>query len=219
MSVNYATADGTAAAGSAYTARTGSVVFNPRTITRTFTIPVLSDVNPEADETYLVNLSGASNATIAGGQGTATVVDDETFGLGPTRWSRFVVIPGGPDARGSKRVAPPGGDEGELSGATDRDRGADRFTGRDEDSSFIAGLIRTGPSRGSTAPAATGGGPAVAVRNVEVSSRTLGGLTLEPLPALDRQERDEHRDAFWEALAEGLLERALSPGLGPRGAV
>src|SRR5262249_13913719 len=45
--------------------------------TKTITVQVGGDRVAEANETFLVNLSGATNATLADGQGLATILDDE----------------------------------------------------------------------------------------------------------------------------------------------
>src|SRR6185436_5057323 len=77
VSVNYATANGTATSGTDYTAKTGSVTFTAGQVTRTFTVSILGDTTIEAHETILINLSGASNATVAQSQGTATILNDD----------------------------------------------------------------------------------------------------------------------------------------------
>jgi hypothetical protein len=86
--VNFATADGTASAGSDYTATSGVLTFNPGTTTQSVTVNVTGDTTPEANETFFVNLSGAANATIATATGTGTIVNDDSAPLGPN-----VVIP------------------------------------------------------------------------------------------------------------------------------
>ena len=78
--VNYATANGTAMAGSDYIAASGSLTFSPG-ITRQFiTIQILGDTIPESNETFLVNLSNPTNAAIADGQGLGTIIDDDRSG-------------------------------------------------------------------------------------------------------------------------------------------
>ena len=77
VSVGYATANGTASAGSDYQARSGSLSFSGATTTRTVTVPVIGDTVVEAVETFRVNLSGASGATIDVGSGTGLIVDDD----------------------------------------------------------------------------------------------------------------------------------------------
>ena len=77
ITVAYATANGTATAGSGYKAASGTLTFAPGETSKTVTVLVSGDRLAEPNETYFVNLSAATNATIAIGQGTGTVVDDE----------------------------------------------------------------------------------------------------------------------------------------------
>jgi glucose/arabinose dehydrogenase len=77
VTVQYATADGTAAAGTDYAPVSGTLVFPPATVTRTVPVPILGDVLDEDDETFTLNLSSATNATIADGQGAGTITDDD----------------------------------------------------------------------------------------------------------------------------------------------
>jgi len=84
VTVNFATADGTASAGSDYAATSGVLTFAPGVTTQTVTVNVTGDTTPEANETFFVNLSGAANATIATAQGTGTIVNDDSAPLGPS---------------------------------------------------------------------------------------------------------------------------------------
>jgi hypothetical protein len=77
VAVNYATADGTATAGSDYVATSGVLTFTPGALTQPLTVIVNGDTTVEASETFLVNLSAPSNATIATGQGTGTIANDD----------------------------------------------------------------------------------------------------------------------------------------------
>src|SRR5207249_219805 len=77
VTVHYATADGTASAGRDYTAASGDVTFAAGETSKTITVPVNGDRLPEPNETFVVNLSSPTNATIADGQGVGTIVDDE----------------------------------------------------------------------------------------------------------------------------------------------
>jgi len=77
VTVNYATSPGTATAGSDYTTTSGVLTFPVGTTTRTVTVPVATDALDEANETFFVNLSGASGATIADAQATGTINDDD----------------------------------------------------------------------------------------------------------------------------------------------
>jgi hypothetical protein len=71
--VDWATTAGSATAGSDYQAASGTLTFAPGETTKTITILVNGDRLPEANETFYVNLSAATNV----GQGMATIVDDE----------------------------------------------------------------------------------------------------------------------------------------------
>lgn len=77
--VDYATADGTATAGSDYVATNGTVTFaagsTPRT--QSVVVTVNGDTAFEADETFFVNLTSPVNSTISDAQGQGTIVNDD----------------------------------------------------------------------------------------------------------------------------------------------
>jgi hypothetical protein len=85
ISVNYATAIGSAAsgadcsvAGSDFKAQSGTVTIPKLSTSRTVTISVCSDTVYEADEVFFVNLSSpTSPASIADNQGQGTIVNDD----------------------------------------------------------------------------------------------------------------------------------------------
>ncbi len=77
VSVNYATADGTATAGSDYVARSGTLTFAPGTTAQGVAITINGDTAVEPNETFSVGLSGASNAAIATATGTGTILNDD----------------------------------------------------------------------------------------------------------------------------------------------
>jgi len=77
VTVNHATADGTATQPSDYTNTSGTSTFTPGQTTQTVTVPVVGEIVPEANETFFVNLSGATNATIADNQGVGTITNDD----------------------------------------------------------------------------------------------------------------------------------------------
>ena len=77
VQVDYATADGTATAGSDYTAANGTLTFNPGETSKTVTVNILGDTDDEPDETFFLNLSNPTNADIIDGQGQATIIDDD----------------------------------------------------------------------------------------------------------------------------------------------
>jgi hypothetical protein len=75
VTVNYATANGTAIAGSDYTTATGTLLFAPGNTSQTITVPIIDNNISEVDETFTVNLSSPVNATISDSQGIVTVSD------------------------------------------------------------------------------------------------------------------------------------------------
>jgi len=77
ITVDYATTNGAAIAGSDYTAVSGTLSFSPGQTNTDITVPVIGDTLDEFDETFLVNLSRAVNASISIGQSLATIADDD----------------------------------------------------------------------------------------------------------------------------------------------
>src|SRR5262249_31319022 len=77
VTVNYATADGTATAGSDYASASGRLTFARGEMSKTIAVPVYGDRLLEADEPFFVTLGGARRARIADGQGIVTIVADE----------------------------------------------------------------------------------------------------------------------------------------------
>jgi hypothetical protein len=77
VTMNFATANGTATAGSDYTATSGSLSFAPGTTSKTIAVVVIGDKTKEPDETFFVNLSSVVNATMVKGQGIGTIVNDD----------------------------------------------------------------------------------------------------------------------------------------------
>ena len=76
-SVQYATTDGSAAAGSDYTATSGTLNFAAGESTKTVSVPVLDDSIHEDDETLTLALSNASGAWIEDSEATGTIEDDD----------------------------------------------------------------------------------------------------------------------------------------------
>ena len=77
VTVTYATEDGTAKAGSDYTAKSGTLTFAPGETSKTVTVSVQGDNVAEANETLQLKLSAAKGATIANGSGTGTILNDD----------------------------------------------------------------------------------------------------------------------------------------------
>ena len=83
VTVNYATANGTALAGSDYTASSGTLTFMPNNTfpVANLEVPLNADALDEPDETFFVNLSLPANPEAAiiapNDQGQATIVDED----------------------------------------------------------------------------------------------------------------------------------------------
>jgi hypothetical protein len=79
--VNYNTVNGTATAGSDYTAVSGMETFTAGTagagLTRNITVQTTGDTIDEFDETFTLNISGVANLVATPSQATATIVDDD----------------------------------------------------------------------------------------------------------------------------------------------
>ena len=77
VTVKYATANGTAQAGSDYVAQSGSLSFAAGQGVRTVSVVVRGDRVKEGNETFFVNLSGAAGATVFDGRGVGTIGEDD----------------------------------------------------------------------------------------------------------------------------------------------
>jgi hypothetical protein len=77
VTVYYVTANGTAKAGSDYTATIGMLWFARGQTTRVVKVDVNPDTKREPNETFFVNLRWASGATILDGQGLGTILNDD----------------------------------------------------------------------------------------------------------------------------------------------
>lgn len=82
VSVAVATANGTATAGTDYTARSATVTWSAGTLSQLFTASVRGDALIESNETFRVTLSRPVNATTPVLSATATILDDDLRILG-----------------------------------------------------------------------------------------------------------------------------------------
>ena len=109
VTVDYATADGTATAGADYTATSGTLTFAAGETAKTVSVPVLDDSLDEGDETFTLRLSNATGARIADGEATGTIANDDPL---QKMWlSRFgrTVASHVTEAVSERLGAPPGG--------------------------------------------------------------------------------------------------------------
>jgi len=79
VTVDWATADGTATTADAdYAAAGGTLSFAPGVTAQPATVNVDGDATDEPDETFLVNLANPANASIADAQGLGTIQNDDS---------------------------------------------------------------------------------------------------------------------------------------------
>lgn len=80
VTVDYASSDGTATAGSDYTAVNGTLSFAPTQTTLTFSVPITDDnLANEGDETVILTLSNSTNAALGTpNPATLTIVDNDS---------------------------------------------------------------------------------------------------------------------------------------------
>lgn len=104
VSVNYATANGTATTPADYASTSGVINFAPLSQAATVSVAVVGDIVCEADETFFVNLSNPLVATLADGQALGTIRNDD---LSATTFT--VPFPGGGAAQISGIVSGGGG--------------------------------------------------------------------------------------------------------------
>jgi CSLREA domain-containing protein len=76
VTVDYATSNGTATAGSDYSARSGTLTFAPGVTNRSFSVPINDDTLDEGDETVNLTLSNATNALIWGTNPATLWIED-----------------------------------------------------------------------------------------------------------------------------------------------
>jgi probable HAF family extracellular repeat protein len=77
VTVSYRTADGTAVAGTDYNVAAGTLTIPAGRTSWAVSVAVRGDRKREPDEVFFVNLSDATGSTIADGQGTGTIRNDD----------------------------------------------------------------------------------------------------------------------------------------------
>src|SRR5205814_8228637 len=78
VTVNYATADGTATvAGADYQAASGTLTFAPGQTTQTVTVLVNGDTVVEPNETFTLTLTSPGGATLGRSDATGTIINDD----------------------------------------------------------------------------------------------------------------------------------------------
>jgi hypothetical protein len=77
VTVDFATANGTAAAPGDFTAAAGTLSFPAGTSQRSVDVTIVRDLQDEPDETFTLGLASPTNATLADGTGVGTIRDDD----------------------------------------------------------------------------------------------------------------------------------------------
>jgi hypothetical protein len=78
VTVDYATSDGTAKAGSDYVSASGTLTFTPGVTIQTFSVAIINDPFDEDNETAILTLSSAHGATLDGANpATLTILDND----------------------------------------------------------------------------------------------------------------------------------------------
>ena len=77
MTVDYTTSDGTATAGSDYTAASGTLTIPAGQSSGSIAVSVLGDTTYEPNENFTLTLSNPVGATIVGGTAAGTITDDD----------------------------------------------------------------------------------------------------------------------------------------------
>ena len=105
VTVDAATADGSATAPGDYASRSVALTFPPGTTSVPLSVDVVGDIVDEANETFTVDLTGAANATIADGQGVGTIEDDDVnfYSVTPCRVADTRLTDPPPLAAGASR--------------------------------------------------------------------------------------------------------------------
>jgi uncharacterized protein YhjY with autotransporter beta-barrel domain len=94
ISVDFATADGTALAGEDYVAESGTLVFGPTEFDKQISIVITGDNEPEGNEDFTVNLTNAVNAVIDVSQGVGTIDNDDTLTIPQVSIDDVAVVEG-----------------------------------------------------------------------------------------------------------------------------
>ncbi len=76
VTVQYATSNGSAISGSDYTSTTGTLTFTGGVTSQNITIPILNNALNEADETFTLTLSNATQATLGNTISVTTTITD-----------------------------------------------------------------------------------------------------------------------------------------------
>lgn len=92
LTINYATADGTAVAGSDYNAASGSVTFGPTDTTKTISVTTINDTFHENTETFTITLTNPTGGGVLA-SASGTINDDDAANQPPVTQADSLTLP------------------------------------------------------------------------------------------------------------------------------
>ena len=104
-SVNWATANGTALAGSDFVANSGVLTFDAGVTTASVTVTLLNDTVTESSESFFVTLGSPNGLLLADGSGLGTINDDDVPAKPEVSINKLSVIEKNVVKKGTKIVA------------------------------------------------------------------------------------------------------------------
>ena len=222
VSVDYATADGSARAGADYVATSGTLTFAPGERSKTIPVAILDDTHDEDEETFTVALSNASGAVIADGHATGRIRNRDPLPRAlMARFGRTAAVhvveqveerlaaprEAGPDGRFGGRAPRPGMGRG---AAPDFLGQAARAADAGWRPAAAAGVV--GPGAGRMARGGTGNAMAGGPGLPDVDA---GGMPADPAFAFNREMGRGGTLSFWSRGARSSFtgrEGALALG-------
>jgi hypothetical protein len=228
VSVDYQTTDGTAKAGSDYTAASGTLTFGPGQLSRAITIPVEKDTISEGVETFTVALSNPTGGAKLGTPSSAaiSIIDAEPAGV--VQFGRAEYVTGERAGTATISVIRTEGSEGEVSvdyataDGTAKEgldytatRGTLTFAPGEKNKSFTVPILEDTAIEGPEAlslllNAPTGGavlGPRNMARLVITDTETAARVQF-PISEFRVREDNRNGSALITAIRRGALNRA-----------
>jgi Ca2+-binding RTX toxin-like protein len=139
VTVDFATVNGTGMSGADYQSTSGTLTFAPGELVKGVSVNVVGDRSIEPDETFFVDLSNPTNATLADARGAATIRNDDSEGCDITGTAGADVLTGTAASEticglgGNDRITGGGGDDIIIGGpgndTIDGGNGGDTITG------------------------------------------------------------------------------------------
>ena len=224
VTVEYATADGSATAGADYTSASGVLTFSAGQTTKTVPVTVLDDVHDDDGETFTLRLSNAAGARIADSEATGTIENADPL---PKGWlARFgrtsaTQVVGLLDARFDEAAMPSsqltlGGRSWRLSdlhGNNETPAAGDAApvrgqTGPDPVSAPAPDLLHANPTMPAAVPTGTGSGEATPLERLAWGLLTRSDWSVDRRQFLSRSSFNLSLSALGGASDGAALETA-----------